>query len=170
MPSSRASHIRKVLLSLLLLVSIIPIASSNSAVQPQLSTFQAGSYEIILKRYLGRPFLMVLWSLDCPPCFHELTMLGKLIEKYSEFELVLISTDSPGDRKELLSVINDIGIASADIWVFSQANSSRLRFEVDKVWYGELPRSYFFDGQHNRRSISGILEKNVVEAWIKKIP
>ena len=96
-------------------------------------------------------------------------MLGKLMENYPAFNLVLISTDSPGDKNELLSVIDGKGIASADIWVFSQANSSRLRFEVDRVWYGELPRSYFFDGQHKRRAVSGVLKQEAVVGWLKSI-
>jgi hypothetical protein len=112
---------------------------------------------------------MVLWSLDCPPCFQELAMLGKLIENYPTFNLVLISTDSPGDRKEILSVISGKGLATAETWVFSQANSSRLRFEVDRVWYGELPRSYFFDGQQQRRAVSGLLDREEVEGWLRKI-
>jgi thiol-disulfide isomerase/thioredoxin len=152
-----------------LLMSIIPATASSSTAQPQLSTFLPGSYETILNRYQGKPFLMVLWSLDCPPCFQELAMLGKLIKNFPELNLVLISTDSPGDRKELLSVINSKGVASADVWVFSQASSSRLRFEVDRIWYGELPRSYFFDGQHNRRAVSGLLDQEEVEGWLRKI-
>jgi len=96
-------------------------------------------------------------------------MLGALIKSYPAFNLVLISTDSPGNREELLSVISGKGLATAETWVFSQANSSRLRFEVDRVWYGELPRSYFFDGQHNRRAVSGLLDREVVEGWLRKI-
>ena len=134
-----------------------------------LSTFLPGSYETILKRYQNQSFLMVLWSLDCPPCFRELAMLGKLMKRYPEFNLVLVSTDSPGDRKELLSVIGGKGVASADVWVFSEANSSRLRYEVDRIWYGELPRSYFFDDQQNRRAVSGILDQDTVELWLRKI-
>ncbi len=169
MSSFRVTHIKKVMLSLFLLLAITPAMGSSSTAQLQISTFQPGSYETILQRYQDKPFLMVLWSLDCPPCFHELAMLGKLIEKYPEFNLVLISTDSPGDRTELHSVINGKGVASADAWVFSQANSSRLRFEVDNVWYGELPRSYFFDAQQNRRAVSGLLDRSVVEEWFRKI-
>lgn len=150
-------------------MSIIPATASSSAVQPQLSTFLPGSYEAILKRYQNQPFLLVLWSLGCPPCFHELAMLGKLKENHPEFNLVLVSTDSPADRKELLSVIDGKGVASADIWVFSEANSPRLRYEVDRIWYGELPRSYFFDGQQNRRALSGVLDQKVVELWLQKI-
>ena len=90
------------MLCMLLMISVIPVTANSSSDQSQLSTFLPGSYETILKRYQGRPFLMVFWSLDCPPCFQELTMLGKLIENYPAFNLVLVSTDSPGDRKELL--------------------------------------------------------------------
>ncbi len=157
------------MLCMFLLMSILPATASSSPAQPQLSTFQPGSYETILKRYRGKPFLMVLWSLDCPPCFQELAMLGKLIEHYPALNLVLISTDSPGDKKELLSVINSKGVASADVWVFSKANSSRLRHEVDRTWYGELPRSYFFDGQQQKRAVSGLLDREVVEGWLRKI-
>ena len=96
-------------------------------------------------------------------------MLGKLIENYPAFNLVLVSTDSPGDRKELLRVINDKGIASAEVWVFSEANSPRIRHDVDRIWYGELPRSYFFDGQQNRQAVSGVLEREVIERWLRKI-
>ena len=154
---------------MLLMISVIPVTANSSSDQSQLSTFLPGSYETILKRYQGRPFLMVFWSLDCPPCFQELTMLGKLIENYPAFNLVLVSTDSPGDRKELLRVINDKGIASAEVWVFSEANSPRIRHDVDRIWYGELPRSYFFDGQQNRQAVSGVLEREVIERWLRKI-
>jgi len=159
----------KLILSMLLLSFIIPAAASSAAVQPQLSTFLPGSYQTIINRYQGKSFLLVFWSLDCPPCFHELAMLGKLKESYPEFNLVLVSTDSPGDRKELLSVINGKGVANAETWVFSQTGSSRLRYEVDRIWYGELPRSYFFDGQQNRRAVSGVLDQEVVELWLRKI-
>ena len=96
-------------------------------------------------------------------------MLGKLIENYPAFNLVLVSTDSPGDRKELLRVINGKGVASAEVWVFSEANSPRIRHDVDRIWYGELPRSYFFDGHQNRQAISGVLEREAIERWLRKI-
>ena len=96
-------------------------------------------------------------------------MLGKLMESHPGLNLVLVSTDSPGDRKELLSVINSKGVANADAWVFSQASSSRLRYEVDRIWYGELPRSYFFDDQQKRQAVSGLLDQEVVELWLQKI-
>jgi hypothetical protein len=96
-------------------------------------------------------------------------MLGKLKEKHPAFNLVLVSTDSPADRRELLSVISDKGVTGADAWVFSEAGSSLLRYEVDRVWYGEVPRSYFFDGHQNRRALSGVLDQAVVEQWIRNI-
>lgn len=96
-------------------------------------------------------------------------MLGKLIESHPALKLVLVSTDSPDDRKELLSVINGKGVANAEAWVFSRASSSRLRYEVDRIWYGELPRSYFFDGQQNRQAVSGVLDQEAVELWLREI-
>ena len=42
-------------------------------------------------------------------------------------------------------------------WVFADANSQKLRFEIDPSWYGELPRTYFFDSAHNRNGNSGLL-------------
>jgi thiol-disulfide isomerase/thioredoxin len=169
MQSCREYLIKKLILSMLLLSYIIPAAASSSTVQPQLSTFLPGSYETIINRYQGKPFLMVFWSLDCPPCFQELAMLGKLIESHPALNLVLVSTDSPDDRKELLSVINGKGVANAEAWVFSRASSSRLRYEVDRIWYGELPRSYFFDGQQNRQAVSGVLDQEAVELWLREI-
>ena len=153
---------------MLLVITILPATARVPVARLQLATFMPGSYEEILKHYQGKPFLMVFWSLDCPPCFKELSMLGALIEDYPALKLVLVSTDSPGDRNELLDVISSKGLATADAWVF-QSNSSRLRHEVDRIWYGELPRSYFFDGQQNRRAVSGVLEREVIEEWLRKI-
>ena len=46
---------------------------------------------------------------------------------------------------------------SSSIKVFTEDNSAKLRFEIDPSWYGELPRTYFFDKKHQRSGLSGVI-------------
>ncbi|MGE4630656.1 MAG: hypothetical protein AAEC86_09460 [Pseudohongiellaceae bacterium] len=49
--------------------------------------------------------------------------------------------------------------------MFADNFAERLRFSIDPNWYGELPRSYFFDAKHNMSSHSGIMTKALLPGW-----
>ena len=137
--------------------------------QEGLTLFQPGSYQVILQQHPGRPFILVFWSLECSHCQGELRMLGELLAARPQLELVVVSTDAPSDETELRQVLASRGLDRADGWVFAEADSARLRYEIDRSWYGELPRSYLFDAQHNRRVHSGVLKRGDVERWLETI-
>jgi hypothetical protein len=52
--------------------------------------------------------------------------------------------------------------------MFSDENSDKLRFEIDPKWYGELPRTYFFNAAHQRVGMSGVLSKKEILAKLAK--
>ncbi len=131
-----------------------------------MSIFQSGSYANILARHQGSPLLLVFWSLECTHCRDELRMLGELLVQQPDLSVVLIATDSPQQRDALASVISDNGLQAAELWVFSEADSPRLRYEVDSHWYGELPRSYLFDAEHRRQALSGALKRATLDEWL----
>jgi len=129
--------------------------------------FKADSYKKIVVEN-DRPFIMVLWSLDCPPCIKELTMLGKLNKQISGLDLVLVSTDSLSRKNDINKLLNDSGLSEFNSWVFAGDSEQKLRYTIDSSWYGELPRSYFHNNNQGRRSsVSGLLEKDLIISWLK---
>jgi len=130
--------------------------SLDAIAQQPINNFTHGSYKQIVNQYKQQPFVMVLWSLDCPPCYKELELLADERRKH-DFNLVLISTDGADARNEVASVLNKYNLQSVNSWLFDEFSSQHLRYEIDPAWYGELPRSYLFDSVHQRKSISGVL-------------
>lgn len=149
--------------SVFLGVLLIPFAGIVSAEDVHL--FGQGSYQAILKENEGQPFLLSLWSIDCPPCHQEMAMLGKFLKRHPQMKLILIGTDQRKDLGALKSILDKYQLGSTQNWVFSQDVPERLRYEIDPRWYGELPRSYFFDAAHARIAKSGQLTEEVVMAW-----
>jgi len=49
--------------------------------------------------------------------------------------------------------------------MFADSFVEKLRFSIDANWYGELPRSYFFDNEHEMKSHSGIISRELLSDW-----
>lgn len=148
---------RWVLLSMLIGYCLPVIAEVS------IESFKSGSYTKILNMHQGRPFVLVFWSLECVPCHKELVMLGTL--KPRQFELVLVATDRAITDEEIRNILTKYQLQNIDSWKFNDTLAERLRYEVDTTWYGELPRSYLFDSQHRRQAISGLLSRQIIDAW-----
>ena len=136
--------------------SFICALSLDATAQQAIKNFTNGSYQQIVDQYKTQPFVLVLWSLDCPPCYKELELLARE-RKQHDFNLVLISIDGADASYEVAAVLNNYKLQSASNWLFDEFSSQQLRYEIDPTWYGELPRSYLFDNTHKRKSVSGIL-------------
>jgi len=130
--------------------------------------FVSGSYNDIVDARRNRAFILVFWSVDCPPCYGELEQLGSVLTKELKTRLVLVSLDSASDQEMIREVLNKYNLAGVEAWVFSSGDDRRLRHEVDPMWYGELPRSYLFDSQHNRQPISGVLSLEQLKTGLKQ--
>ena len=149
--------------SLLATVGMFVSLMANASNSPTL--FEADSYNKLLSEK-SKPFIMVLWSLDCPPCMHELNMLGQLYKQNPDLNLVLISTDSTSKKEEVNNLIEKFGLSEVDSRVFSNVSQQSLRYSIDPSWYGELPRSYFHN-KETRRAVSGLLGEAKLMAWLK---
>ena len=148
---------------LLVMISMLASLMANAANSPTL--FEVDSYNKLV-REKTQPFIMVLWSLDCPPCMHELNMLGLLYKKNPDLDLVLISTDSNSTKEEINNLIKEFGLSDVDSRVFSNDSQQSLRYSIDPAWYGELPRSYFHN-KDERSAVSGLLSEVKLLAWLK---
>ncbi len=141
------------------------VPAGDLAPQP----FRSGSLTAITAPRTGRAFLLNLWSLNCPPCRAELALLAKLAREHPKFDLVLIAADDPADAGEVQAVLADQGLGAVESWIFDEADAQRLRYEIDSGWYGELPRSYFYDASHERIAVSGVLKEDQLSAWVAAI-
>lgn len=133
---------------------------------PDIRPFSMTTFDQIKADYEGRPFVLALWSVTCPPCMVELDMLGKLLQQYPQLPLVLISTDHIAQADDALDFLQDYQLDGITSWMFADSFTERLRFSIDPTWFGELPRSYYFDAAHVSEAHSGILRQEQVSRWL----
>ncbi len=146
------------LLLLLLLLSTPTMA--------EFRPFTSGSLQAITTAHAGRPFLLVLWSIDCPPCLKELEEIGRLYPRFPPGTLVLVSTDGADYADEAQKILDQYGLADAENWRFADGFPERLRYQIDPDWGGELPRAYIYDSRHARVGKSGALSREILQQFI----
>lgn len=139
------------------------LALGLSAVAAQdLRPFTPQSLAQISAARSGRPFVLVFWSLDCAQCQEELAELGRRPTE----NLVLVSTDTPAQRDAIRARLARYGLSGAEAWVFADEFGERLRAAVDRAWFGELPRSYFYAADGTRLGLSGRLAPALLDRWL----
>ncbi len=141
---------------------------SHFAIAEVVQPFVVGSMKQIEKNYAGKPFILVLWSLSCAYCPTELKMLGELKHKNPAMNVVLLATDTIEQSTEITQQLQVYGLGDTEQWVFADAMPERLRFEIDKRWYGEVPRTYFYDAAHQRQVKMGVVDRPFVEGWLQQ--
>lgn len=149
-------------LALLLMLTFVSAASATESVRP----FTTGSLDQILAPRAGKPFILVLWSLECQYCPTELKMLSELKRSHPKLDVVLIATDAISDIPQVASRAESYGMGKMEQWVFAEDMPERLRLEIDGRWYGEVPRTYFYDRKHQREVKTGLINKKFVEDWL----
>lgn len=127
----------------------------------------AETFAEIKAEYKDKPFLLSLWSIDCAPCRLELEILGDLKKKDPSFPLVLISADSLEQRETAFYILEEYSLNELTSWMFADNFSEPLRYSIDPNWYGELPRSYFFDAEHVATPHSGVLNDAQLVSFIE---
>lgn len=154
--------LRRMMLGALLLAW----ATVSHATPPR--PFVSGSMGEIVSAHAGKPFILGLWSLSCTHCRADLEILGRLARKHPGLPLVLVATDSIEESTAVAAVLDKYGLGNTASWVFADAFTERLYFEIDRKWRGELPRTYFYDAGHRARAVSGKLDEAETANWVKR--
>jgi thiol-disulfide isomerase/thioredoxin len=141
----------------LLAAVVLSVAALPEALADNIQDFGPQTFAQIKAQFAGKPFIVSLWSVDCAPCRVELDMLGKLRQADPDFPLVVISTDTIEKREEADDILLGYALDGVPTWMFADSFVERLRFSIDPMWYGELPRSYFYAPDHSFTAHSGIL-------------
>ncbi|WP_295623253.1 redoxin domain-containing protein [uncultured Nitrosomonas sp.] len=158
----------KILITYLLFLSC-SIAFPARAEQVNLKHFTSGSYQQLLNEYADKPFVLMIWSINCTSCKKKMPLLSELRKNMPDINLIMLATDDASASNQALSILTGNELNNADNWIFADANSQKLRYEIDPKWYGEVPRTYFLDKDHQRVGISGSVSRETLEAMLKTI-
>ena len=148
------------------LVLVVLAAVGMGSAFAETHSFVSGSLTQIEKAHLGRPFLLMVWSLDCSSCLRELDLLAAQAKRHPEMALIMVSTDELSRQSGVEQMLAKHGLDRLESWIFAEDDAQRLRYEIDRTWHGEMPRSYFYNRQHQRTSLSGILTAQHIDAWL----
>ena len=147
----------------------IALILSQQACAEALKPFMSSSRVEIEKAHQGQPMIMAFWSLDCRYCLDELSTLADFVKQHPKIKLVLVSADGLSTTQEVAKALKQIKLpARYEAWQFSEPDEERLRYSIDKAWYGELPRTYFYDNSHQVKAISGSPDVIWLRSWASK--
>lgn len=153
--------------SVLFLFTVLSL--SARAEQPyELAAFKSGSYRQILANNAKHPFMLVVWSIDCPSCLKDMALLSRIHRNRPELKIIMLAADDLSAANQIQQIVHKNRLSGIEHWVFADENTQKLRFEIDPKWYGEIPRTFFFDKAHQRTGISGVLSKEDYDAMFAK--
>lgn len=119
------------------------------------------------KENMGKQWLMLLWSVDCPPCFKELAIIQKLQRQHDDLAVVIINTDASDEiNTERSDIIEKLDLTTVTNYHFVDGKGDQSRFYIDPNWYGELPRSYFVESDGKFHGKSGLVNKSILMQWL----
>ena len=150
----------------LLLTCLISI---NAPAQAEPSAFKSGSYQQILTANANQPFMLVIWSINCSSCLKDMELLSNIHKSRPDLKMIMLAADEPSATEQIQQILEKNQLAGIENWAYADENTQKLQFEIDPKWYGELPRTYYFDKMHQRTGVSGVLSKEDYEAMFAKI-
>jgi len=149
-----------------------PAAALLAASPPraaELQSFTRGSWQTLRTAHAGQPTIVHFWGLTCAPCLVELARWGELLRDRPGLDLVLIAADPLADDEPRISAtLKKAGLSAAESWGFADRFAERLRFEIDKSWRGELPRTLLISKDAAVTTISGVADLAAVRAWLDR--
>jgi thiol-disulfide isomerase/thioredoxin len=150
-----------------ILLTITMAASFASAIAGDATPFVRGSWGELRKSHLGRPAVVHFWGLSCAPCLAELPEWSKLANDRPGLDLVLIHAERlTGEPRKITATLTKAGLDGAESWMFSDFYEERLRFEIDRDWQGELPRTILIGRDGSSTSLAGTADMGRIRQWL----
>lgn len=145
------------------------IGSAAHAEQAGLKHFTSGSYQQLLQEYADKPFVLMIWSINCASCLKKMPVMSELQKSMPGVNLIMLATDDASATDQVKSILTGNELNHTDNWIFADANPQKLRYEIDPKWYGEIPRTYFLNKDHQRIGVSGSVSREKLEMMFKEI-
>ncbi|WP_354684714.1 hypothetical protein [Cupriavidus necator] len=132
-------------------------ASQKPGAAPdRVAVFESASAAQLAASQKGKPFVLLVWSLDCVYCKRNFDAIGKLRARHPELRFVTLATDSPDALPQVQQRLRRASL-TRNAWVFGHEPQERLRYAVDPDWMGEMPRTYFYRADGQRQAVSGVI-------------
>jgi len=146
---------------------LIGAGSANAGGPPadRVAVFDSGSAAQLTAGQQGKPFVLVVWSLDCIYCKRNFEAIGKLQARYPALRVVTLAMDSPEAMPQVQQLLQRVSL-TRNAWVFGREPQERLRYAVDPDWMGEMPRTYFYRADGQRQGVSGVISS---EDWSRHL-
>jgi hypothetical protein len=92
---------------------------------------------------------------------------AKLLQERADLNLVVIDADLiPNQLEDSSAMLAKTGLAGAENWIFDDPFTERLRFEIDRRWQGEIPRTMLMARDGKTITIEGVADMARVRAWL----
>ena len=130
--------------------------------------FDMNTRKVIEKRYIDQPLIISFWSIDCPYCIDDLKKLGKALSKNTNVKLITVCVDGKESAKKAERILSQANLPKHEQYQYAEVDEDRLRYNIDPAWYGELPRTYFYDTAHQVTPLSGKISNSFLDKWFKK--
>ena len=141
---------------------------SNFSFAYEFMPFEINTRNVIEKKYLNQPLIISFWSIDCPYCIDDLKKLGKALSKNKNVKLITVCVDGKESAKKAERILNLAHLPKHEQYQYAEVDEDKLRYSIDPTWYGELPRTYFYDKAHQVTPLSGKISNSFLDAWLKK--
>lgn len=130
---------------------------------PSIQPFEPDGMARIVASQKGKPFVLLVWSLDCEYCQVSMKNLAQERRRKS-LNVVTLSTDTLDDPQSVVLMQKRLAAAGlgANAWTFGAAPPEQLRYAIDPRWHGEKPRSYWFDARGERVAYSGVITAEII--------
>ncbi|TFW33872.1 hypothetical protein [Massilia horti] len=135
-----------------------------AAASEPLRPFEQDSLRQIVASHAGKPFVVVLWSLDCDYCAPSFKALANAQRK-RKLDVVSIATDRFDDAQAATYIDHKLKATGvqAERWAFGAAPAEQLRYAIDPKWHGEMPRSYWYNADGTVTAHSGVITPELIQ-------
>ena len=147
---------------------LLLLVFSNFSFAYELMPFEINTRNVIEKKYLNQPLIISFWSIDCPYCIDDLKKLGKALSKNKNVKLITVCVDGKESAKKAERILNLAHLPKHEQYQYAEVDEDKLRYSIDPTWYGELPRTYFYDKAHQVTPLSGKISNSFLDAWLNK--
>lgn len=146
------------------ILPVLCLATITATAEEAIRPFETHTMERIVDTQKGKPFVLVIWSLDCEYCQVSLKNLAEEKRKRKALQVVTLSTDTLGDPEAVALMkkkLESTGMSS-NAWAYGDAPPAQLRYAIDPKWHGEIPRSYWFNARGERVAYSGVITAETI--------
>ena len=145
-----------------LLLSLLAMTSLRA----EILDFKHDSLSTIVEQHAGTHFILFVWSIDCPACKSDLANFSRLKKAEFNNRIVLLNSDGQLSKERVAKTIMEFGLRELENWKFAYSAIARLRYQLDREWAGELPRSYLYAADGSSQAFSGSLDIDDLTRWL----